>query len=413
MLAQSERACLVIADISGYTGYLAGSELDHAQDILADLLETSLTALGPVLRLNKLEGDAAFLYAPEAEIDGSILLDALETAFFAFQRRLRSIRQATTCQCNACRTIPNLNLKFCAHNGGFVRQRIMGQEELAGRDVILVHRLLKNRVAEAFGLHGYGLFTAACVETMKLVPTAVGLIPHVEQYEHIGEVPAYVHNLQKRWKEEEETRRVRLSPEEADIHMQFMLPAPPPLVWEWMTDAARRPQWADDVVRVDVGTMGGRRGVGTTNHCIHGKAAAHLEEIVDWRPFDYYSYTITHPESGESLVTEVLEAAGDHTRFHWIMRVQSPATRAMMEDPQHRPMFEQFAAEMRQSFDRSVARLREILQEVKAGCRPVPRRDPRRGRRQWGTRSMTRAIPCPTPMHIVASPNRPSRRSSS
>lgn len=32
MLAPTERGCLVIADITGYTEYLAGSELEHAQD---------------------------------------------------------------------------------------------------------------------------------------------------------------------------------------------------------------------------------------------------------------------------------------------------------------------------------------------------------------------------------------------
>jgi hypothetical protein len=40
MLNRSEPACLVIADITGYTSYLAGVELDHAQDILADLIDT-------------------------------------------------------------------------------------------------------------------------------------------------------------------------------------------------------------------------------------------------------------------------------------------------------------------------------------------------------------------------------------
>ena len=40
MLSRPESACLLIADISGYTRYLAGSELDHAQDILADLMTT-------------------------------------------------------------------------------------------------------------------------------------------------------------------------------------------------------------------------------------------------------------------------------------------------------------------------------------------------------------------------------------
>src|SRR3989304_5110860 len=74
---------------------------------------------------------------------------------------------------------------------------------------------------------------------------------------------------------------------------------------------------------------------------------------------------------GESLVTEVHEAADEnHTRLHWMMRVQTPETRAMMADPQHRPMFEQSAAEFKQSFERSLARLAEILQQVMAARLP-------------------------------------------
>ena len=47
MLAAAEPACLVIADISGYTSYLAGAELDHAQDILADLTGTGQPGQAP------------------------------------------------------------------------------------------------------------------------------------------------------------------------------------------------------------------------------------------------------------------------------------------------------------------------------------------------------------------------------
>ena len=32
------QGCLVLADISGYTAYLAGVELEHSHDVLADLL---------------------------------------------------------------------------------------------------------------------------------------------------------------------------------------------------------------------------------------------------------------------------------------------------------------------------------------------------------------------------------------
>lgn len=361
MLVSPERACFVITDLSGYTGYLTGTELDHAQDVLADLLETTLGVLSPLLRLDKLEGDAAFLYAPEAAIDGSTLLDALESAYFTFRRRLRSIRQATTCQCNACRTIPTLNLKFVAHHGAFVRQRIMGREELAGRDVILVHRMLKNAVSARYRLHGYALLTAVCVTTMGLDPAALGLQPHIETYEHIGEIPAFIHDLERRWRQEEETRRIRVTPEEADVHYVFDLPAPVPVVWDWNTDPSRRTQWVEDVVRVDMNTQGGRRGVGMTTHCVHGRDA-HIEEIVDWHPFDYLSYVVRHPITGESLVTEVHEPIPGGTRLHFIMRVTSPEMRAMMADPEHRAKFEQFGREMQERYARSVARLVEILQ---------------------------------------------------
>jgi len=99
MLPKPESACLVIADISGYTGYLAGVELDHAQDILADLMDTIVGALRPPFSLSKLEGDAAFVYAPTPKVDGSLLQDTIEATYFTFRRWLRDIKQSSTCEC--------------------------------------------------------------------------------------------------------------------------------------------------------------------------------------------------------------------------------------------------------------------------------------------------------------------------
>ena len=42
---------LMLADISGYTSYLAGVELDHAHEILSDLLETIVGSLKPLLTI--------------------------------------------------------------------------------------------------------------------------------------------------------------------------------------------------------------------------------------------------------------------------------------------------------------------------------------------------------------------------
>ncbi len=81
MLPKPESACFVIADISGYTSFLAGVELDHAQDIIADVMDTVVRRLRPPFRLAKFEGDAAFFYAVSDKVDGSLLQDAIESAY--------------------------------------------------------------------------------------------------------------------------------------------------------------------------------------------------------------------------------------------------------------------------------------------------------------------------------------------
>src|SRR6266480_3044590 len=123
MLPKTESACFVIADISGYTSFLAGVELDHAHDIIADVMDTVVRCLRPPFRLAKFEGDAAFFYAINDKVDGSLLQDAIESAYFAFRKRLRNIKQATSCECSACARMQDLDLKFVSHHGEFVKHR--------------------------------------------------------------------------------------------------------------------------------------------------------------------------------------------------------------------------------------------------------------------------------------------------
>src|SRR5438128_2169940 len=134
MLPKTESACFVIADISGYTSFLAGVELDHAHDIIADVMDTVVRCLRPPFRLAKFEGDAAFFYAVTDKVDGSLLQDAIESAYFAFRKRLRNIKQSTSCECSACSRMQDLDVKFVSHHGEFIRQKMAGREQLAGRD---------------------------------------------------------------------------------------------------------------------------------------------------------------------------------------------------------------------------------------------------------------------------------------
>src|SRR5690242_6368282 len=180
MLPKPELAYFAIADISGYTNFLAGVELDHAQDIIADFMNTIVKGLRPAFRLAKFEGDAAFVYAVAEKVDGSLLQDTIEQAYFKFRRRLRDVKQGSSCECKACAAMGDLDFKFVVHHGEMVKQKMGGREELAGRDVILVHRLLKNAVSEKVGGHAYALYSDACIQKMGIDPAAQGLAGHEE-----------------------------------------------------------------------------------------------------------------------------------------------------------------------------------------------------------------------------------------
>lgn len=326
-MIQPQPVCLLIADISGYTEYLSTVEIDHAQDILADLIGTVVTSLKPNFRLAKLEGDAAFCFAPAEKIDGSLMLDTIEHCYFSFRRRRRDVRQATSCECNACMRIPNLNLKFVAHHGVALRQKMAGREELLGADVIVVHRLLKNDIVEKLEIPAYVALTDQLVQQMSIDPTELGMVEHNETYDHIGDVKMWVHDLEKRWQEEDARQRVYVDETTAAFGTATDIEAPPQVVWEFMTTPGRRMQWQgpSGVTSVDeVVKPGGRRGTGAVNHCMHGSEAL-VEQIVDWRPYDYYTEISTLPPSMggfKFMTTYEFEPTATGTRFHF--RVAPP-----------------------------------------------------------------------------------------
>lgn len=354
MVGGAERGCLVLCDVSGYSDYLHSVELEHAQDVLADLTETIVDQLRPTLRLSKLEGDAAFVYALRDEIEASKLLDTIEATYMAFRNRVRDIDYATSCECGACRLIPQLDLKVLTHFGQFTRQRIAGSEELAGPDVILVHRLLKNTVTDHIDTTGYALHTEACVQALGVEPESLGFVEHRERYDDVGEVVCYVDDLVERWSYETERRRVFITPSEAEFEISVDLPAPPAVAWEWVTAPEKRPIW-ESTDRVDETTQGGRRGVGTTNHCVHGRSVF-LQRILDWRPFRYFTIETVVPVVGPWAGTIELEELDDGTTRLTMRceRIRGLKGRAMWA-----VMRRKFTADLEKDF----SNLRSILEE--------------------------------------------------
>ncbi len=324
MAAVPETGFLVIADLTGYTAYLAGSELEHAPAIAGDLLETIVGRLDPPFRLSKLEGDAAFFFVEDGRADGSLLLDAVEASYLAFRRRLRSIDQASSCDCNSCQLAPRLDLKLFVHHGSYVHTRIAGRDELAGSDVILVHRLLKGAgAAQARGI-GFALFTSQAVAALGIDPAALGMAAAEESIEHLGKAVTFTLDLETRWQAESGARRLDIGDADVVLDVTATVAAEPAVVWAHLTSPALRTLWEGPLV-IEETLAGGRRGVGTLAQCVTGRLAT-LEEIVDWQPYDHVGWRLAVPTLGPVVATADLEAVDGVTRarLRWEYQGQLP-----------------------------------------------------------------------------------------
>ena len=127
---------LLLADISGYTGFLdavttahhddlfGGGAVPAAYPLISTLLDGIIERIGPAFRLAKLEGDAVFAYsAGEDSLPrGAAVLDCMARCYAGFKAQLGTARELWSCQCDACVRVADLDLKFVLHAGSFIVQ---------------------------------------------------------------------------------------------------------------------------------------------------------------------------------------------------------------------------------------------------------------------------------------------------
>jgi uncharacterized protein YndB with AHSA1/START domain len=236
-----------------------------------------------------------------------------------------------------------------------VKQKMGGREELAGRDVILVHRLLKNTVSEKVGSRAYVLYSDACIQTMGVDPVQHGLVEHREAIDIIGDVKLWLRDLDEAWKKENERTHVEVTRADAYMTWDFDIAASRQIVWEHFTVPGQRQKWwpADAIIE---NSSNKRRGIGTENHCMHGKDAI-VEEVLDWRPSDYLTVSTLLPISGAPKIT-LTHAFQDRTNgaTHIEMRVAKPK-------PKDKAFVDQAAAKFKENITKAVGNLRLMLEE--------------------------------------------------
>lgn len=195
---------LLIADISGFTGFMSSVEKAHGVDfsagipaaysLLAALLDSVATGVEPEFQLVKLEGDAVFTCAPAATLDGSgdALVERLRDMYAGFRIARTDATPGPEHDCTACPNVAYLDLKVILHRGVCVRQSVGAGSDLLGPAVTIAHRLLKNRIRDEVGSRPYLFVTDAASAALGLSATG---IPHREEYADAGEVHGSILDL--------------------------------------------------------------------------------------------------------------------------------------------------------------------------------------------------------------------------
>jgi hypothetical protein len=157
-----KKALYFMPDISGFTDFVNNTEVEHSIHIISELLEILLDNNTIDLKLVEVEGDALFMYVTDVP-SYEELSQQIKLMHEAFHKHTQNYDTMRICNCGSCRTTTNLKLKFFVHFGDLNFIKVKHIVKPYGREVIKIHRLLKNNVPS----NEYMLFTKAVYELYK------------------------------------------------------------------------------------------------------------------------------------------------------------------------------------------------------------------------------------------------------
>ena len=160
-----KKGFIFIPDISGFTHFVNSVELDHNRHIIKELLETIIDANEMDLKISEIEGDAIVFYQLGEIPDLEIVYAQVETMFLTFHMHLLLYKRSRTFYCNAFTIAINLSLKIISFYGEFTEYNVGDFKKLIGKDVIIVHQLLKNDIMN----HEYWLISSSLSEKLPQI----------------------------------------------------------------------------------------------------------------------------------------------------------------------------------------------------------------------------------------------------
>lgn len=145
-MGEPKQTLIIIPDISGFTTFVNEVAITHSEHIVRELLEIIIDSNNVGLEVSEVEGDAVLFYKSEELPKPIDIHRMVEQMFIRFHEHLLLYKSNRLCQCGACQTAHNLNLKVVIDQGYLKPINIRSHRKLIGPALVGAHRLLKNDI---------------------------------------------------------------------------------------------------------------------------------------------------------------------------------------------------------------------------------------------------------------------------
>ena len=186
MTAQPTLIC--IPDISGFTEFMSETDFELTSKVIPSLLNNIIYSNEIGLKVSEIEGDAVLFFKQGKLPSLKVLVDQCKYFYKEFYNRLNALREEYKNN-PAAATIPEvLGLKIILHYGIEVAPVQVGARiKLLGEDLIVAHRLLKNKIP----IKEYLLFSEDLLNRYKQRNAHEHfdwgeLVTHQTNYPHVG-----------------------------------------------------------------------------------------------------------------------------------------------------------------------------------------------------------------------------------
>lgn len=234
---------LFIPDISGFTRFVKQTEIQHSQHIIEELINLIIKEGSQTFKVAEIEGDAVFFFKYEQKLSVEEITAEAKRIYLAFHQHLLNYQHRRICNCGACTSAANLELKFVTHAGEIALANFSGDKgKPHGEAVIVAHRLLKTKI-------GHSEYLLLSEDFNKEIELADGQDCYEDP--ELGKTN-FSYNFLQEWKKELKPVIHQTGNDDYDIIATAtqVLPFEMPFIYDFITDFRYRSLWNKEADKI-------------------------------------------------------------------------------------------------------------------------------------------------------------------